>query len=123
VIIYKTLKKNFVREKRTPSKFENELVRSAAAQDYDEVICGHTHVPKDKMLEENGREIRYINCGDWVEHCTAAEFYNGEWHLHTHIDPENSFENVSDEVEFPAERSIYETLIQELTFKNLSIQS
>ena len=84
MIIYKVLKKNFVREKRTPSKFEKQLAESASAQGYQTVICGHTHIPKTKMLNIDDKSIQYINCGDWVEHLTAAEFYNNEWYLYSH---------------------------------------
>lgn len=120
IIIYKSLKKNLVREKRKPSKFESEVAKSAVAQGYDIVICGHTHIPKVKMLEANKKQIRYINCGDWVEHLTAAEFYNNRWHLYTH--PENLDEARPEEQDIPAEQIIYQTLLQELTFSNL-IQS
>lgn len=117
VIIYKSLKKNFVREKQAPSKFENELARSAAAQGYETVICGHTHIPKEKMLGADDKQIKYINCGDWVEHCTAAEFYNECWHTYTHMEFEDDAQ--SDEYDIPAEQIIYQTLLKELTFSNL----
>jgi len=117
MIIYKVLKKNFVREKRTPSKFEKQLAESASAQGYQTVICGHTHIPKTKMLNIDGKSIQYINCGDWVEHLTAAEFYNNEWYLYSHNETEE--ESAVDEADIPAEHSIYQTLIKELTFSNL----
>lgn len=117
LIIYKTLKKNFVRKKKTPSKFEAELARTAVAQGYQTVICGHTHLPKNKLLESNGQFIQYINCGDWVEHFTAAEFYSGRWHLYTHH--EGDSDSNSDEYDIPAEPVIYQSLLNELTFCNL----
>ena len=117
VIIYKSLKKNFTREKQAPSKFENELAKSAAAQGYEMVICGHTHVPKIKILQVGDKQIKYINCGDWVEHFTAAEFYDHEWHFYTHIELEDDTQ--MDEYDIPAEQMIYQTLVKELTFSNL----
>ena len=117
VIIYKSLKKNLVKEKATPSKFENQLGKSAVSQGYDVVICGHTHFPKEKTIEASGKQIQYINCGDWVEHFTSAEFYNNQWHLYTHR--ENTTEESSEDLEIPAEQLIYQTLLKELTFENL----
>nr|WP_321358812.1 UDP-2,3-diacylglucosamine diphosphatase [uncultured Draconibacterium sp.] len=117
MIIYKIIKKNFVREKRMPSKFEKQLAESASAQGYHTVICGHTHIPKTKMLNSDEMSIQYINCGDWVEHLTAAEYYNSEWHLYTYNGTEE--ETPVDEADIPAEQSIYQTLVKELTFSNL----
>jgi len=38
------------------------------------VICGHIHTAA--MHDDFG--VRYMNCGDWVESCTAvAERYDG----------------------------------------------
>lgn len=117
MIIYKIIKKNFVREKKAPSKFERQLAESASLQGYQTVICGHTHIPKTKMLHYNDQSIRYINCGDWVEHLTAAEFYNNEWHLYAYNHTED--EVPVDEVDIPAEQLIYQTLVNELSFSNL----
>ncbi len=117
IIIYKNLKKNLTREKNTPSKFERELARSAVSQNYSEVICGHTHVPKEKILHIDDTQVRYINCGDWMEHFTAAEFYDKDWHLHTHFEDEP--EEVGEDNEIPAENLIYQTLLKELTFENI----
>lgn len=64
IIIYKSLKKNLVREKSIPSKFESQLGKSAVSQGYDEVICGHTHFPKVKNIEVSGKQVCYMNCGD-----------------------------------------------------------
>jgi len=121
IIIYKNLKKNLVKEKAAPSKFESQLGKSAVSQGYDEVICGHTHFPKVKNIEVSGKQIHYINCGDWVEHFTSAEFYNNQWHLYTHFEEET--EENSEELEIPAEQLIYQTLLKELTFENLIVIS
>lgn len=122
IIIYKSVRKNFVREKRKPSKFENEVAKSAISQGYQAVICGHTHVPKEKSLEVNGKEIQYINCGDWVENLTAAEFYNNKWHLYTH--PVETDENEDEELDIQLEQFNHQRLLEELTFTNLiQIQS
>jgi len=31
------------------------------------VVCGHIHYPA--LREQRG--LRYANCGDWIENCTA----------------------------------------------------
>ncbi|MDR2212552.1 MAG: hypothetical protein LBE21_02850, partial [Pseudomonadales bacterium] len=39
----------------------------ARKRNVDGVICGHIHHAEKKLIEG----IRYYNCGDWVESCTA----------------------------------------------------
>jgi UDP-2,3-diacylglucosamine pyrophosphatase LpxH len=50
------------------SEFEQALAAEAARARVDGVVCGHIHHPADQMM--NG--VRYVNCGDWVESCTAV---------------------------------------------------
>jgi UDP-2,3-diacylglucosamine pyrophosphatase LpxH len=63
-------------------EFEHALAEEARRRGVDGVICGHIHHPADRMFGG----IRYLNCGDWVESCTAlAETATGElsvirWH-------------------------------------------
>lgn len=47
--------------------FESALASEARRRDVDGVICGHIHQACDRMIEG----VRYLNCGDWVESCTA----------------------------------------------------
>lgn len=49
------------------SDFEHAVAREASKYEIDGVICGHIHRPE---LRDIGN-IRYANCGDWVEHCSA----------------------------------------------------
>jgi UDP-2,3-diacylglucosamine pyrophosphatase LpxH len=49
-------------------QFERDIVELAAAHRADGVICGHVHHPA--IHDRLG--VRYINCGDWLESCTAA---------------------------------------------------
>jgi UDP-2,3-diacylglucosamine pyrophosphatase LpxH len=49
-------------------QFEREIAALAAEHQADGVICGHVHHPA--MHDRLG--VRYINCGDWLESCTAA---------------------------------------------------
>ena len=48
--------------------FEQTLANEARRHGADGVICGHIHYAV--IREEHG--VRYINCGDWVESCTAV---------------------------------------------------
>lgn len=48
--------------------YETAVARHAAEQGFDGVICGHIHVGTQKDLEG----VRYINCGDWVDSCSAV---------------------------------------------------
>ena len=61
-----------------PSRFERSVAREAARLGFDGVICGHSHVPADKVVEG----IRYLNCGDWLRNCTGiVETRTGELRL------------------------------------------
>jgi UDP-2,3-diacylglucosamine pyrophosphatase LpxH len=48
-------------------EYENTIARETAKRKLDGVVCGHIHHAEMKTI--NG--IRYYNCGDWVESCTA----------------------------------------------------
>jgi UDP-2,3-diacylglucosamine pyrophosphatase LpxH len=48
--------------------FEKALATEAKHHEADGVICGHIHTAA--LHDDFG--LRYINCGDWVESCTAA---------------------------------------------------
>jgi UDP-2,3-diacylglucosamine pyrophosphatase LpxH len=47
--------------------FEESVVRNVQDRDLDGVICGHIHAATIRDIEG----ITYINCGDWVDSCTA----------------------------------------------------
>jgi UDP-2,3-diacylglucosamine pyrophosphatase LpxH len=56
-------------------EFEHALAEEARRRGVDGVICGHIHHAADRVFGG----IRYLNCGDWVESCTAlAETATGE---------------------------------------------
>jgi len=116
-IIYRSIKKRFLREKPEPSVFEKKIGEVAVNQGYDTVICGHTHIPKVKMLNINDKVVKYLNCGDWVESFTAAEYAANEWTLFYHT--ENDDELPTDEPDIPEGRQLYQSLIKELVFTNI----
>jgi UDP-2,3-diacylglucosamine pyrophosphatase LpxH len=58
--------------------FEESVVRHARARGVDGVICGHIHAA---TIREVGDTL-YINCGDWVDSCTAiVEHLDGRLEL------------------------------------------
>ena len=117
VIIYKSIKKKLVKDKPKVSSFEKAVGLAAARKDYRTVICGHTHVPKDKTIENEYGTVRYINCGDWVEHFTAAEYENGEWKLVYYNNQEDDT-NHEDDLYIPDKKEVYSSLIKELALPN-----
>jgi UDP-2,3-diacylglucosamine pyrophosphatase LpxH len=48
------------------NKFEDLVVDSAKSKGVHGVICGHIHYAEDKMIDD----VRYLNCGCWVEFCS-----------------------------------------------------
>lgn len=60
------------------SNYESCLANYAKTKDVDGVICGHIHHPNICDIDD----ITYINCGDWVESCSAiVEDYEGNYKL------------------------------------------
>lgn len=58
--------------------FEDSVLRHARERGVDGVICGHIH--SATIRDHNG--IAYINCGDWVDSCTAIlEHQDGRMEL------------------------------------------
>lgn len=116
-ILYKTINQKLNRERSTLIGYEKSMLKLCAEQGYQTVICGHTHFPKDRELLINNKRVHYLNCGDWVEHFTAAEYYNGSWHLY--VQNETGDELLYDEPEIPAGRQLYQKVKLELAFSNL----
>jgi UDP-2,3-diacylglucosamine pyrophosphatase LpxH len=64
--------------------FEQALAAEARRKHADGVICGHIHYAT--IRDEQG--LRYMNCGDWVESCTAlAENMDGRFEIVTWANP------------------------------------
>jgi UDP-2,3-diacylglucosamine pyrophosphatase LpxH len=64
--------------------FEKTLAAEARRHGADGVICGHIHYAV--IRDDEG--IRYMNCGDWVESCTAlVEHEDGRFEIITWTDP------------------------------------
>jgi UDP-2,3-diacylglucosamine pyrophosphatase LpxH len=71
--------------------FEDAVARSVRQRGLDGVICGHIHAAAIKHIDG----VRYVNCGDWVDSCTAiVEHQDGRLELiewgkdrHTQVTP------------------------------------
>jgi UDP-2,3-diacylglucosamine pyrophosphatase LpxH len=58
--------------------YEQAMIQFSRKSGMAGVICGHIHRPE--IREVGG--VLYMNCGDWVENCTAlAEDFNGKFEL------------------------------------------
>jgi UDP-2,3-diacylglucosamine pyrophosphatase LpxH len=56
-------------------EYERTLAGEARRHQVDGVICGHIH--HATIRNDNG--LTYVNCGDWVESCTAVvEHFDGQ---------------------------------------------
>ncbi|MFP4207014.1 MAG: UDP-2,3-diacylglucosamine diphosphatase [Wenzhouxiangella sp.] len=60
------------------SNFEQAVAREARRHQVDGLICGHIHRPEITTIDG----VNYLNCGDWVESCTALiEHHDGSIEL------------------------------------------
>jgi UDP-2,3-diacylglucosamine pyrophosphatase LpxH len=61
-------------------EFEHMLAAEARRRGLDGVICGHIH----HAVIRSEPDFRYMNCGDWVESCTAlVENFDGAFEIVT----------------------------------------
>jgi len=72
------VKRRIKRATRYLDDYEQNLAEIARSHAVDGVICGHVH--HAAIHDQLG--VRYINCGDWLESCTAvAETADGHFEL------------------------------------------
>lgn len=79
--------------------FEESVARSVKARGLDGAICGHVHAAAIRQVDG----ITYVNCGDWVDSCSAVvEHLDGRMELihWTSAQPEAASDE--DEIEAPA---------------------
>jgi UDP-2,3-diacylglucosamine pyrophosphatase LpxH len=58
--------------------FEAAVIRTVRERGLDGIVCGHIHSATIRRMDD----VLYINCGDWVDSCTAiVEHENGALEL------------------------------------------
>ena len=58
--------------------YEETLTGYVRSKKLDGIICGHIHYANIRDIDG----ITYMNCGDWVESCTAlVEHHNGRFEI------------------------------------------
>jgi len=92
------------------SAFETKIAELAIEKNYNSVICGHIHQPQKRRIDTEKGSVVYLNSGDWVEHLTALEYYNNDWHIYQYDassmktiivrDPKPQTEVVTNEIAF-----------------------
>jgi UDP-2,3-diacylglucosamine pyrophosphatase LpxH len=116
MILYKSMKDRIIKEKKVLTNFERAIGMAALSKNIDVVICGHTHIPVDKIVPTEKGSVRYINCGDWVEHFSAAEFHHGEWTLNyfKSVSEDDETESPADELYIPTKKQLFRSLLEEM---------
>ena len=63
---------------RVVAAFEAALAEEARRRGYDGVVCGHIHSAAARQVDG----LAYVNCGDWVETCSAVgEGFDGRFEV------------------------------------------
>lgn len=79
--------------------FEAIAAELAIEKKYDYVICGHVHKPQKREVVNEHGSVTYLNSGDWVENCTALEYYKKEWRIFEY--EESAFPEVKIDKDMP----------------------
>jgi UDP-2,3-diacylglucosamine pyrophosphatase LpxH len=59
------------------NRYEELVSEEAERRGADIVICGHIHNAADQVFGQN-EDVRYMNCGCWVEFCSyICEYEDG----------------------------------------------
>ena len=78
----KKVKKSVKKAVAWIDNFEQIAAELALKKGYDFVICGHIHQPQKRIVKsEDGKQVTYLNSGDWVENLTSLEYQSGEWKI------------------------------------------
>ena len=64
--------------------FETLIGELAIEKNYHSVICGHIHQPQKRIITNDKGSVTYMNSGDWVEHLTALEYHDDDWHIYNY---------------------------------------
>jgi len=77
------------------NNFEVTAAGIAISNGYDYVVCGHIHQPQmRKIKNRDGKEVIYLNSGDWIENLTALEYYQGDWTVYFHAEEQTFAEEI-----------------------------
>lgn len=69
------------------NNFEETAAGIAISNGYHYVVCGHIHQPQmRKIKNREGKEVLYLNSGDWIENLTALEYFEEEWTVYFHTE-------------------------------------
>ena len=113
--LYTSMKDRILKEKKILTNFELAIANAALSKNIDLVICGHSHVPADKTIITEKGTVRYINCGDWIDHYSAAECIDGEWKLaYFKSDLEEEPELPGDELYIPNKNQMFRSILEEM---------
>ena len=97
------------------SNFEETAAQIAKDNKYDYVVCGHIHQPQIKNFEFNaGKDVLYLNSGDWVENLTALEYNKGYWKVFNFLDDETPIRYLEPEEEVVTSKMETRQLFNEL---------
>lgn len=98
----KALKDKTKNRIKKSNDFEQVYIEEAAEKGIDNLLCGHVHRPGITTLcsIKTGREINYMNSGDWTENCTALEYYKEDWHLYQYDFKYNHYESTLKNMNF-----------------------
>ncbi|TXB64915.1 UDP-2,3-diacylglucosamine diphosphatase [Phaeodactylibacter luteus] len=91
--------------------FEDTAIQLAAEKEYDYVICGHIHRAQMRTETVNGRQVSYLNSGDWVESLTALEYNWGRWSIYEY--DEADYEVVSPKLQVKGQHTENAELLDE----------
>lgn len=75
------VKKKVKRAVKFITDFERQMCYQAIKRNCKGVICGHIHTPSDKTVRIKEQDIRYLNCGDWIENNSYFIFNNNKFEL------------------------------------------
>lgn len=81
------------------SNFETAVATEARRHGVDGLVCGHIHRPEISMIAD----VLYMNCGDWVESCSAlVETFGGAIELLHWSDRQQAMKSEMDQKEAAA---------------------
>jgi UDP-2,3-diacylglucosamine pyrophosphatase LpxH len=86
VSVSKKIKSGVKKAVKFVNDFEEIAATHAIEQGYDFVVCGHIHQAQNRIISKNGKQVRYLNSGDWVENLTALEYQKGQWNIYKYED-------------------------------------